>query len=69
MNVSAVSGISSWLASEVSALKGGEVAQAIQTAVLKQTLDQTRAAGEALVRMIEAAPTANEFGGRIDIRA
>jgi hypothetical protein len=63
MDLSGVSG----MAAQASAVSGGNVMQAIQTAVLKQTMDQQKAAGESLIRMMQNTPTAGSVGSIINI--
>ena len=66
MNVSAVTDMSSDLINLATARKSGQVQQQIQTAVLKQALDQRKAQGDALVRMIQNTP--GSPGSLVDIR-
>jgi hypothetical protein len=68
MNVSGVSGISNYLIQQATAMKGEQVQQAIGTAVLKQTMDQQQAAGQALIEMIRSSGPANLTPGQVDIR-
>jgi hypothetical protein len=63
MDISGISG----MAAQASAVSGGNVMQAIQTAVLKQTMDQQKAAGESLIRMMQNTPTAGPVGSIINI--
>jgi hypothetical protein len=67
MNVSAVSDLPNFMAQQATDLKGAQVQQAIQASVLKQTLDQDKAAGEAIVRMIKSTPGPKELGNLVDI--
>lgn len=64
MSISSLSGIDSVIVNSASNLKGSQVKLALQTAVLKQTLDQQKAAGEALVKMISQG-----IGQNIDLQA
>jgi hypothetical protein len=58
--------MSSALINQATAMSSGKVQQQIQTAVLKQAMDQQKTQGEALVRMIQSTPGAP--GSILDIR-
>lgn len=66
MNVAATTDMSADLINLATARKQGQVHSQIQTAVLKQALDQQKAQGEALVRMIQSTPGAP--GSLLDVR-
>ncbi len=67
MNITSIASFPNFLAQEGSQLKGSQMQQAIQVAVLKQTMDQQKAAGEALVQMIQSGPRP-DTGNLVDIR-
>jgi len=67
MNVSAVGDTAGYLAREATGLKSGQVQQAIQASVLKKVMDQQKAAGEAIVRLVQSS-TQSAAQGRVDIR-
>ena len=69
MNITGVSDLSTALASQATTMKASQVEQAIGTAVLKQTMDQNKAAGEAVVRMLQDNPTPLAVGGNVDVNA
>jgi hypothetical protein len=67
MSAVSSSGLSSFLPQQAAALKGNQIQMQVQVAVMKQTMDQSKAAGEALVKMIQSAN--NGLGGHYDVRA
>lgn len=69
MNISGASDFSSSLAAQALNMKSSSVQRSIQTAVLKQILDQQKTANDALVRMIQGADLPKFTGGLIDLRA
>jgi hypothetical protein len=68
MDISGVSDLSGYLIQQGTGAKGAQVQQAIQVAVLKQTMDQQKIAGQALVEMIESTPSPDGLGNHVDIR-
>ncbi len=56
MQIAPVTDLSSDLAETATALKSSQVQTAIRVAVLKQTLDQQKLAGDALVKMLSQNP-------------
>ena len=66
MNISAVPDLSSVLIQQATAMKAGQTQQAIQVDVLKQTLDQQKATGEAIVQMLQNSPVPKAIGGNVD---
>jgi len=66
MNVAATTDMSADLINLATARKQGQVQSQIQPAVLKQALDQQKAQGAALVRMIPSTPGAP--GSLLDVR-
>ena len=69
MNISGVSNISNGLAAQATGMKAAQVLQAIQVDVLKQSLDQQKAAGEEVLQLLENSPTPRAIGGNVDINA
>jgi hypothetical protein len=70
MSISGISSdMSSSLASQASNLQGGKVQQEISVSILKQSIDQQKAEGEAIVKMIQATPVPGAPGGMVDVRA
>ena len=69
MTISGMSDINSTIIQQASGMKSAEVQQKIEAAVLKQTLDQQQMEGEALVKMIQASPSAEGTGQLVDILA
>jgi hypothetical protein len=67
MNISGVSDLSTALAGQATGMKAGQVQQAIQVSILKQTMDQQKAAADAIVGMLQNSPTPRAAGGRVDI--
>jgi hypothetical protein len=67
MDISGVSSFSNGLAGQATGMKANQVQQAIQVSVLKQTMDQQKAAADAVVRMLQDSPTPRAAGGRVDI--
>ncbi|MDR3572455.1 MAG: YjfB family protein [Anaerolineaceae bacterium] len=67
MNISGVSDLSTVMASTATTMKAGQVQQAIQADILKQTLDQQKAAGAELLQMLDSSPTPRAVGGNVDI--
>jgi len=69
MNISGASDFSSSLAAQALNMKSSSIQRSIQTAVLKQILDQQKSANDALVRMIQEPDLLKLTGGLIDLRA
>jgi hypothetical protein len=67
MSISGVSDITSSLSQQASLMQGNKVQQQIGVAILKQTMDQQKTAGEAIVKMIQNGP--GSPGSLVDIRA
>ena len=63
MSITGVSDVSSFLIQEASSMKGTKVQQEIQVAVLKQTMNQQKEAGEAIVRTLQDSA----MGSQVDI--
>mgnify|MGYP002357297598 CR=1 FL=1 len=57
------------LAQQAAALKGDKVSREISAAVLREVLDSQQQFGQALVEMIQGAPSLEGTGRIVDLRA
>lgn len=69
MNVNSVSmvDLATSLAAKATTMKAGEVSTAIGTHVLKKVMDQNEQQAQALIKMIQQAPSLDGAGKHVDL--